>query len=151
MERALEKNAAQYRLTPYGLDLGPVIKALGLWGARKMDRPNEGEVPTDNSLAASLLAARTDAVVVPFTVEVAAGPATAHVMVLEQGVNVGTGPDADAELHLGGQGLRQLMATGDAASALADGSVEVHGPPTLLTRFTIAFRAPPGLAASPSR
>jgi DNA-binding HxlR family transcriptional regulator len=141
-QRRLDGRSVVYELTAYGRDLEPILNALGLWGARRMDHPLDGEVPTDNSLAASLMASRTAATVKPFTVAIQAGPAKAHAHVLAAGVDAQPGELDDADLHLQGIGLRTLMATGESTDLLASGELEVRGDAGLLARFTDAFRAP---------
>lgn len=143
VERGLDGRSVVYRLSDYGSDLSPVLIELGRWGARRMAEPREGEVPTDSSLAAALLTARTDARVRPFTVEITAGPATAHATVSERGVEAAEGAQAEADLRIGGPaGLRDLLADGAAEAARAAGTVTVDGDESLLVDFVAAFRAP---------
>ena len=142
VERVLDGRQVTYRLTAYGSDLRPIVDALGLWGARRMDRPREGETPTPDSLASSLLATRTSERVEPFTVEVEAGPAVAHARVGSVGVDAAPGALPDADLRLGGPGLRRLLADGDAAARLAAGDVTAQGRIDLVEAFARAFRAP---------
>lgn len=111
VERIVADRGVAYRLTEYGRALGPIVNALGLWGARGLAEPRFGrqrhdpEVPTGDSLAAALIASRTEAVVTPFTVKVSAGPAAAHATVAEHGVEAAPGPDPDRDLRLGGAGV----------------------------------------------
>ncbi|MCV7532465.1 helix-turn-helix transcriptional regulator [Micrococcus luteus] len=142
VERAFDERAVIYQLTAYGRDLEPIVNALGLWGARRMAEPAEGELPTENSLAAALMAARTDARVEPFTVAVEAGPVMAHAQVTTDGVRAFPGDAPDAQLRLSGPGLRRLMATGDLEEARGAGGLSYVGPEGLVQRFTSAFRAP---------
>lgn len=142
VERVLDGRNVVYRLTEYGRALEPVVIGLGLWGARRMDEPRDGEAPTNDSLAASLITGRTGARVTPFTVELTAGPAVAHGRVTARGVEAAPGPDAGADLRLTGPGLRRLLADGDAHAALASGAVVAEGDPALVARFAQAFRAP---------
>ncbi|WP_166973948.1 winged helix-turn-helix transcriptional regulator [Brevibacterium atlanticum] len=142
VERSLEGRHVVYRLSDYGCDLGPVLIELGRWGSRRLGAPREGEAPTHSSLAAALMTSRTEAAVEPFTVEVTAGPAVAHAAVSGTGVDVAEGTDPHAQLFLGGAGLRDLLAEGDAESALAAGTVTVAGDVRLLAEFVRAFRAP---------
>lgn len=142
VERGIDGRSVVYRLSDYGSDLGPVLIELGRWGSRRLDAPREGEAPTDSSLAAALLTARTEERVKPFTVEVTAGSATAHAVVREAGVDVAEGPDADAQLSVDGPGLRALMADGDVDAAVSSGEVVVDGDRRLLAEFALAFRVP---------
>lgn len=142
VERVLDGRNVVYRLSEYGQGLEPIVVGLGRWGARQMDVPRENEVPTDNSLAAALLTARTDEKVQAFSVEVTAGPATAHADVSATAVSVVAGPFPDADLRLGGSGLRRLLADGDIDAAISSGAVTAKGPATLLKEFTRAFSTP---------
>lgn len=142
VERSIDGRNVVYRLSAYGADLGPILVDLGRWGARRMAEPREGEVPTDSSLAAALMTARTEARIRPFSVEVEAGPSRAHAHVSEYGVEVSEGPEANADLKLAGPGLRQLLADGDIAAARSAGAVELGGDESLLADFVSAFRAP---------
>lgn len=142
VERSIDGRSVVYRLSDYGSDLGPVLIELGRWGARRMAEPREGEVPTDSSLAAALMTARTDARVRPFMVEITAGPATAHATVSERGVKVAEGAQAEADLRIDGPGLRDLLADGAAEAAREAGTITVDGDESLLADFVAAFRAP---------
>lgn len=147
VERALDDRNVVYRLSDYGRDLEPVLLAIGRWGSRRMDVPREGERPTDSSLAAALLTGRTETPVVPFVVEVAAGPAVANATVGKTGVSVAEGPVVDPDLRLGGLGLRRLLADGDVEVALSSGGIDVAGPASLLEEFARAFRVPLDVSA----
>ncbi|MGY4770976.1 winged helix-turn-helix transcriptional regulator [Kribbella sp. CWNU-51] len=46
--------AILYELTPYGLDLEPVVLALGRWGARSLGELRPGEIATADSLVMAL-------------------------------------------------------------------------------------------------
>lgn len=142
VERTIEGRGVVYRLSEYGQDLEPILLAVGRWASRRMDAPRDGERPTDSSLAAALLTGRTETKVVPFVVEVAAGPAVANAKVEETGVNVTEGALADPDLRLGGPGLRHLLADGDVEAALGSGSIDVDGPTSLVEEFARAFRVP---------
>ncbi|WP_210603305.1 winged helix-turn-helix transcriptional regulator [Brevibacterium oceani] len=142
VERSLEGRHVVYRLSDYGNDLGPVLIGLGRWGSRRLGAPREGEAPTNSSLAAALMTSRTGDAVEPFTVEVTAGPAIAHAAVSATGVDVAEGADPHAQFFVGGSGLRDLLADGDAQAALAAGTVTVGGDQRLLAEFVRAFRAP---------
>lgn len=147
VERALDDRNVVYRLSDYGRDLEPVLLAIGRWGSRRMDVPREGERPTDSSLAAALLTGRTETPVVPFVVEVAAGPAVANATVGKTGVSVAEGPVVDPDLRLGGLGLRRLLADGDVEAALSSGGIDVAGPASLLEEFSRAFHVPLDVSA----
>ncbi|WP_166821868.1 winged helix-turn-helix transcriptional regulator [Brevibacterium limosum] len=142
VERSIDGRSVVYRLSEYGADLGPVLIELGRWGSRRLAAPREDEAPTDSSLAAALLTSRTEARVRPFIVEVTAGPAVAHAVVHKSGMDVAEGADPNAQLFIGGPGLRGLLADGEAESAVAAGTVTVAGDEALLPEFVRAFRAP---------
>lgn len=142
VERRLEDRHVVYQLSEYGAGLRPVLIELGRWGSRRLGAPRKDEAPTSSSLAAALLTARTEARVRPFTVEVTAGPAVAHAFVHATGVDVVEGAEPDAQLFVGGPGLRGLLADGDVQAAMAGGEVNVDGDAQLLAEFARAFRAP---------
>lgn len=142
VERAVAGRGVVYRLSDYGRDLEPILLAIGRWGARRMDAPREGERPTDSSLAAALLAARTDTTVEPFSVEVTVGPAVATARVGETGVSVAEGTSPDPDLRLGGPGMRRLLADGDVDAALSSGGIDCEGPTSLVEEFARAFHVP---------
>ncbi|HJE77440.1 MAG TPA: helix-turn-helix transcriptional regulator [Brevibacterium epidermidis] len=148
VERSIDGRSVVYRLSEYGSDLGPVLIELGRWGSRRMGEAREGEIPTDSSLAASLLTSRTESKVRPFSVEVTAGPAVAHAEVNESGVDVDEGADPTAQLFISGPGLRSLLADGYAEAAVVAGTVTVDGDESLLAEFIRAFRAPLDSGAS---
>jgi DNA-binding HxlR family transcriptional regulator len=142
VERILEGRHVLYRLSDYGQDLEPVLIELGRWGSRRLGAPRKNESPTNSSLAAALLTSRTDAEVRPFTAEVTAGPAIAHAVVHQIGAEATEGPEPDAQLFIGGPGLRNVLADGDAKAAITAGTVTVDGDDSLVDDFVRAFRAP---------
>ena len=142
VERGIDGRSVVYRLTDYGQDLEPILLTIGRWASRRMDAPRNGERPTDSSLAAALLTGRTGTTVMPFAVEVTAGPAVANAKVDETDVSVAEGALAGPDLRLRGPGLRRFLADGDVEAALNSGSIEVEGPTSLVEEFARAFRVP---------
>jgi len=143
VERFAGDAGLAYRLTAYGEDLGDLLLQIGLWGARRMDLPRDGEAPTNDSLAGALLSARTDADVDPFSVEVVAGDAMAHALVRRQGLGVSPGPLPAADLQLAGPAIRRVLAgVFTPQDAVAAGLLTVEGRTDLLDTFTRAFHVP---------
>lgn len=143
VERVAAASGLLYRLTQYGGDLGEILLSLGRWGARRMDAPRPGEVPTNDSLAAALLSGRTDAAVEPFSIEVSAGDAVAHAVVGRTGLDAEPGPLVDADLKLSGLALRRVLAgVLTPGKAVAAGQLSVVGDEEVLARFVAAFHVP---------
>ncbi|MDN5725245.1 MAG: helix-turn-helix transcriptional regulator [Propionibacteriales bacterium] len=133
----------RYRLTDHGAELTGPLSALGLWGASTMTTPYEGEVVTDRSLAAALLAAHTGRRHRQRIFQVEVADATAHARTVGTSVEVGAGPTADPDLVVTGDGLRELLAhTLSPARALRDKRIQITGPRALLDEFTEAFHVP---------
>lgn len=135
-----------YALTPHGAALGPILDALGRWGARTMVVPEPGDVVTDASLAAALRAGYRPGVLRETTnYAVHAGPAVAWARATPDQVTVGTGqPEAAPELgiHAGPQ-LRALLAGRlTPADALASGAVRIEGSLEAFETFARAFHVP---------
>ena len=133
-----------YRLTEYGRDLAPILDALGLWGARRMSRPQVGDVVTDSSLAAALRAsfvpgaARRER-----TYAVHAGPAQCYARVRPTGVQVGIGPFEADLIVSAGPAIREVLAGSlSPREAIDTGVVAINGPFELFEEFTATFRAP---------
>lgn len=109
--RAFEAGAAVYQLTPYGHDLGPIVDAIGRWGARRMDERQSDETVSDFSLASALRVGWTGDVTRRTVWCVTVGPATAWAITEPGSLRCGDGePPEPAEITLGGAGLRRLLA-----------------------------------------
>ncbi len=135
-----------YELTEYGQELEEIVLRLGLWGARSLSDPREGEVPTPGGLLIALRAAfQPDAArKVEASYELHLGEATIHALVDDGLLEIGEGPVAEPDLVIeAGPALRRLMA-GEVTpeEAVADG-LGVEGDSAFLGRFTELFRLPP--------
>lgn len=100
-----------YRLTSYGRGLEPIVDALGLWGARRMDERRPDERVSDFSLASALRVGWMREATRRTVWCVTAGPATAWAITEPGSFQCGDGePPELADVHLSGEGLRQLLA-----------------------------------------
>ncbi|GAA2028256.1 winged helix-turn-helix transcriptional regulator [Yaniella flava] len=135
-----------YGLTAYGKQLGPVLDALGRWGAQRMSTPEPDDVITSASLAAALRSGyQPDVLTSLTTYELHAGPAIAWARAHGGQIEVGAGaPDFTADVTiLAGPQLRLLLAGHMSASeAIASGAAEVTGPDGALATFSRAFHVP---------
>lgn len=166
IRRAPRSRVIVYELTEYGRELEPVVLALGAWGFRALGEAREAQVVTAESmtmdlrsafrapvaaaLPATSYAARIGATELLIRVDgdrlaiepiaLSSPPPTAparvtasdHSMTAASDLAFSAAPDA---------GLRPLI-TGElpAAHALATNAVTLlHGPRSLLTRFTTTF------------
>lgn len=114
VERALAPErggGAVYRLTSYGQDLEPIVDAIGLWGARRMDERQPHETVSDFSLASALRVGWTRSATRRTVWCVTAGPARAWAITEPGSLRYGGGePPEPADVILGGEGLRHLLA-----------------------------------------
>ncbi len=87
-----------YELTEYGQELEKIVLSLGLWGARSLSDPREGETPTPGGLLDALRAAfQPDAArEVEASYELHLGEATIHALVDDGRLEVGRRPRAGA-------------------------------------------------------
>lgn len=151
VERALAAEGgrgAVYRLTSYGQDLEPIIDAIGLWGARRMDERQPDETVSNFSLASALRVGWTHDATRRTVWHVTAGPATAWAITESGSLQCGGGePPEPADVILGGEGLRHLLAGRiDPQEGLATGKLTVE-PNTrtgrsLVSDFARAFSVP---------
>lgn len=139
---------AVYRLTPYGQDLGPIVDAIGLWGARRMDERQPDETVSDLSLASALRGGWTRDVTRRTVWFVTAGPATAWAITEPGSLRCGGGePPEPPDVTIGGEGLRYLLAGRiDPQEGLDAGelTIEPNTPArrALVADFTRAFSVP---------
>lgn len=102
---------AVYRLTSYGQDLEPIVDAIGLWGARRMDERHPDESVSNFSLASALRVGWTGDATRRTVWCVTAGAATAWAITEPGSFRCGGGePPEPPDLTLGGAGLRHLLA-----------------------------------------
>lgn len=149
----VERRAAQqpgggvvYALTPYGVELTPILDRLGRWGAQRMSAPAPEEIITSSSLAAALRAAyRPGAVTAAATCSIHVGPASAWAAMDGAEVTVDVGlPESTPDLIIhGGPQFRLLLAGRlSPAEAITSGAVEIEGPHAVLEDFVRAFHVP---------
>jgi DNA-binding HxlR family transcriptional regulator len=147
-----------YELTPYGLELEPIVLALGRWGFARMGEPAPGDVVTPDSLTMALRTAwQPDAVVLPPTgYEVHVGEVALRADVGRDGLQVvqlapslpragGAPTAADPDLRFAaGPRIRDLISGAlPPAAAIEAGVVHVlDGDPLLLDRFARTFHIP---------
>ncbi len=139
--------AVVYELTEYGLELEPVVVALGRWGARNLGDPRPDETITVDSLITALRTTfRPEAARgLHAGYELRVGEIVLHARVGDGRVEVAAGalPGADLAIEAG-PGIRALMAGElNSADAILNGTVQVTGDATLLQRFAEIFRIEP--------
>jgi DNA-binding HxlR family transcriptional regulator len=139
--------AVVYELTEYGLELEPVVTAIGRWGAKALGDPRPDETITIDSMITAL---RTTfhaeaAAGVHAGFELRLGEIVLHARVDDGRVVVAEGPLDGADLAIeAGPGIRALMAGElSPAGAIENGTVQLTGDPALLTRFAEIFRIDP--------
>lgn len=148
VERVLGPRPARsvlYALTPYGRDLEPVVVALGLWGARRMLRPEPDEIVTGDSLAMALRSAfQPSSSSFVATFELSLGPATAHARVDGRAISVGAGALAEADLKIRASPALRAVLAGKlgARAAVRSGEIVLVGPVRLFDEFARLFRVP---------
>ena len=144
---ARPSRAVVYELTPYGLQLEPVVVELGRWGAKNLGDPRPDETITLDSLITALRTTFHPAAARRFRAgyELRVGEIVLHARVDNGHVAVAGGalPGADLAIEAG-PGIRALMAGElSPAAAIADGTVRLTGNAELLTRFAEIFRIEP--------
>ncbi|WP_034273301.1 winged helix-turn-helix transcriptional regulator [Haloechinothrix halophila] len=138
--------AVVYELTDYGSELEPILLQLGLWGARSLTEPTEGDTVT---LDIAMLALHTTfraehAENLHVTYQLHFGDMTLHALVDDGTLKVAEGPLPNADLTISTTKLKQLMAADlTPQDAIANGDVTLDGDPELLTQFTQLFHIPP--------
>ncbi len=142
-----------YELTEYGLELEPVVTAIGRWGAKALGDPRPDETITIDSMITAL---RTTfhpgaAAGVHAGFELRVGEIVLHARVDDGRVAVAAGALDGADLVINaGPGIRALMAGElSPAGAIENGTVQLTGDPALLTRFAEIFRIDPMPASRP--
>ena len=143
-----------YELTEYGKELEDVVLSLGRWGARTLGNPRPDEIITVDSM---IMALRTTfqaeaARGVRAAYELRMGTIVIHARVADGTVAVGEGelPGADLVIEAG-PALREVLAGEVSPSeAIENGSIRVHGEPSLLAQFVQLFHIAPGLVPGPT-
>ncbi len=138
--------AVVYELTDYGTELEPILLQLGLWGARSLTEPAEGDTVT---LDIAMLALHTtfraeNAEGLRLTYELHFGDMSLHALVDDGSLKVAEGPLPNADLTITTAKLKQLM-SGELGptDAITTGDVTLDGDPELLRQFTQLFHIPP--------
>jgi DNA-binding HxlR family transcriptional regulator len=139
--------AVVYELTEYGLELEPVVVALGRWGAKNLGDPRPDETITVDSLITALRSTFHPEASRGFHAgyELRVGEIVLHARVDDGRVEVAEGPLAGADLAIeAGPGIRAIMAGElSPAAAIENGVVHLTGDPELLSRFAEIFRIEP--------
>lgn len=141
--------AVVYELTEYGSELEPVLLQLGLWGARSLGEPEEGDAFTlDTAMLALHTTFRPEyAAGRNVTFEFRFGDLALHAMVDDGQLKVAEGPHPDADLTISTVKLTNLMAAElSPGDAIANGDVRLDGDPALFTEFARLFQIPPSPA-----
>jgi DNA-binding HxlR family transcriptional regulator len=133
-----------YELTPYGLELEPIVLALGAWGFKKMGDPRAEQVITPDSMTMALRTAFRPLVAANLPATAYAGHfGAAELLIRVDGstldVSRGQGP-VDLAFAAGPDIRRLISGELSPDRAIATGVVEVlHGPGHLLDRFAGTF------------
>lgn len=145
---AAERGGAVYRLTSYGRDLEPIVDAIGLWGARRMDERQPDETVSAFSLASALRVGWTQDTARRTVWRVTAGTAKAWAITAPGSLRCGDGePPEPPEVTIGGEGLRHLLAGRmDPQEGLTSGKLtskpDTRAGRTLVSDFARAFSVP---------
>lgn len=135
-----------YELTSYGRDLEPALYNLGLWGARSLGDPRQGDVFT---LDMAILGLRTTfrpdrASGVRASYELWFGPIVVNAQIDDGELTVAEGELPDADMVISSPVLKHLMAAElSPTDALWLGLAETKGDPSLLNTFVQIFHIPP--------
>lgn len=139
--------AVVYELTEYGRELEPMLLQMGLWGARAMLTPAEGDLFTKDSAILSLYTTfrpeRAIGVNVGF--EIHYGDMIVHALVDDGALKAAEGAYPDADLVIESFGSIQPLLSGATSphEATKNGTVRVTGDTALLERFVDLFNIPP--------
>lgn len=138
-------NATVYELTPWGLELEPVILALGRWGSRATPVPS-GDLSVD-ALILALETTFAPALAEGFRarIELRLGADVFCFTVAKKALAVARGPceDRDALIQTDAVSLRQLtFGRRDLGRARRTGDVSVEGDEAIAARFLSLFPRP---------
>ena len=135
-----------YELTEYGKELDEIVVRFGLWGARSLGEPAEGDMfSLDTAILSLYTMFRQEAAHwLRVTYEVRFGATVVHAIVDDGELTVAAGPCPGADLVIEVLGNIKPMYAGEitAEEALANGLVRVRGDSALLARFTELFVIP---------
>jgi DNA-binding HxlR family transcriptional regulator len=144
LRRVPHSRVIVYELTPYGLELEPVVLGLGAWGFKAMADPRDDQIITPDSLTMDLRTAFQPqvAIALPRTsygASLGAGDLLIRVDGSRLEVSRGDGP---VDLAFAGNANIHRLISGDLSPelAIANGAIEVlHGRSDLLPRFARTF------------
>jgi DNA-binding HxlR family transcriptional regulator len=137
---------AVYELTDYGKELEPVLLQLGLWGARSLGDPRQGDIfSLDMAILALRATFRPDhARGVHKSFEVRFGELVVNIRVDDGVLTVEEGELPEADLVIETPVLKNLMAAEfSPTDALWLGLVDAKGDPSVLNTFVQLFHIPP--------
>ncbi|HYN93814.1 MAG TPA: helix-turn-helix domain-containing protein [Pilimelia sp.] len=138
--------AVVYELTEYGAELEGILLQLGLWGARSLGEPAEGEQFTRDSAILSLYTTfRPEyAEGVQLSYELHFGPMVLHALIDDGGLKVAEGGYTDADLVIWAYGSIRPLLAGEMTTqeALDHGLVSLTGDRHLFDRFVDFFPIP---------
>jgi DNA-binding HxlR family transcriptional regulator len=135
-----------YTPTERGAELVPVLDSIARWGAADMHEPREHEIVTEASLVSALRSALQDEA--PrngsMTFTVCVGEASAHALVSDGMVRLGSGSAENADLKIiAGPRFRDFLAgVVEPMNAESEGAVELFGDAALLNKFAKLFQVP---------
>jgi DNA-binding HxlR family transcriptional regulator len=138
-----------YELTEYGQELEEIVLRLGLWGARSLGDPRDGELPTPGALLGALRASFQPEAArkLEASFEIHVGEAVVHARVADGALETGEGPLEGADLVLAGDTTLRRYMSGEvtADEALRSGRLAISGDRSLFDRFGELFSLPPPL------
>jgi DNA-binding HxlR family transcriptional regulator len=144
LRRVPHSRVIVYELTPYGLELEPIVLGLGAWGFKAIAEPRDDQIITPDSLTIDLRTAFRPlvAATLPAT-SYGARLGTADLLIRVDGsrldVSRGDGP---VDLGFAGDANIHRLISGDLSPelAIANGAIEVlRGRSDLLPRFARTF------------
>ncbi len=144
LRRVPHSRVIVYELTPYGLELEPVVLGLGAWGFKAMADPRDDQIITPDSMTMDLRAAFRPQVALtlpPTSYRASLGTADLLIRVDGSRLEVSRG-DGPVDLAFAGNANIHRLIAGQLSPelAIANGAIEVlHGRSELLPRFARTF------------
>ena len=143
--------SAVYELSEWGLELEPVLQALGRWGARSPSMPEAEHMGVDSFVLAlrTMYAPAPD--VPDAALELRLGEQAFHAVLAGGALTVGRGAADDPDTVLSGApaALASVVFGGRAvADAVAAGDLDVKGDEAVIARFVTLFPLPPKAAGA---
>jgi DNA-binding HxlR family transcriptional regulator/putative sterol carrier protein len=139
-----------YELTEYGRELEEIVLGLGLWGARSLGEPKEGDVVTPAALVVALRAGFQPRAArgLRATYELRVGDVVVHARVAGGRLDAGEGPADEPDVVLESDATLKRVMAGELTidEALASGRLRAEGNRALLgpllERFAGVFALP---------